>query len=273
MARVPEARPDEDAVGGPAPDSDDAWSEAGVVASRDALEPVSGCADAARSLINRSPRGLGGDVFRTSDRAAASHVLRDALLAQRDLGLRTRFRVRVGCLGYVGGSSPAETSFLDPRLNPVVDARRDGQQHDHHDDQAEVVAHDGKGPELVTGEHEGDDPQRGPDYVEKREPRIVHLADAGHERSKRADDRHETGQHDRLATVLLVEPFRHLHILPLEDTGVGVGRGCRTQLPANPVVDRVAQDGRGHHHDDQHHDVQAAEPRERSRRKQQRVAG
>src|SRR5690606_40443710 len=66
--------------------------------------------------------------------------------------------------------------------------------------------------------------------LESEEARIMHAADAGHERRERADDRHEAREHDRLAAVPFVETLRAHEMLRSEERRVG--KECRSRWSA-----------------------------------------
>src|SRR5512134_3465886 len=71
---------------------------------------------------------------------------------------------------------------------------RHGQQreHDHRDDrEPEVLLDDGQVAEEVAEQAEAPHPENTAADVEREKPRIVHAADAGHERGERAHDRYE----------------------------------------------------------------------------------
>jgi hypothetical protein len=124
----------------------------------------------------------------------------------------------------------------------------------------------------VGGEGEGRCPHQAANDVVDDELAVGHGADPGDERGEGTDDRDETGEEDGLATVLGVERLRPLQVLPLQETDVVVD-GARADAVADPVVDRVAQDGGESQKAEQHPGVERPGGGESALREQQRVAG
>ena len=100
-----------------------------------------------------------------------------------------------------------------------------------------------------------------------------HSADAGHERGERPDDRYEPGQDDRLAAVPLEEGLGLGQVAWLEESGVGIGKGPRTEFAADPIIGRIAEHGRCEEGRQQRPGVKVAAAGQGAGREQQRVAG
>src|SRR5690606_162092 len=91
------------------------------------------------------------------------------------------------------------------RTEPLDDGRHDGKDDAREDHVREVLLHGRQIAERVAGEDEAQHPNESACHVEDGEVPISHLADAGDEGGKGADDRNEASEDDRLAAVLFVE--------------------------------------------------------------------
>ena len=76
---------------------------------------------------------------------------------------------------------------------------------------------------------------------------VVHLADTSNDGGEGAHDGDELGQGDGLATVALEEVRGTVHVLLLEQTGVGLVEDRGSRLAADEVAGLVAGDGREPH--------------------------
>ena len=83
------------------------------------------------------------------------------------------------------------------------------------------------------------------DDVEGDEGPVPHVADAGHDRRERADDRDEPGQHDGLGAVLVEERLGLVDVRLLEQPAVRPPEDGRPDPLAEQVAHLVA-DHRGH---------------------------
>jgi hypothetical protein len=98
-------------------------------------------------------------------------------------------------------------------------------------------------------------------------------AQAGDERRQGADDRHEAGDDDRLAAVLLVELVGVGQVLGLDQPEPLEVEEPRAQEVPDPVVHRVADDGRGDEETMSTVRSTASRGREGAGGEEQRVAG
>src|SRR6266542_834811 len=146
--------------------------------------------------------------------------------------------------------------FLQPLQRGGDQARQDRHEYDDHDHDLDVVLHPGKLAQVIPDQGHRDDPQQSAEDVEGQEAAVLHLPHAGHDRRERADDRHEAGDDDRLAAVLLVEIVSAPQMRGIEETGAGTVEQSRTGLSPDPVADRVAEDGGGHQENVQPPDAQ-----------------
>ena len=105
---------------------------------------------------------------------------------------------------------------------------------DRQDHQGEVVLDERQVAEQVAGDGAEDHPGHAADDVVAHELAVAHGAQAGDERGEGADDRHESGEDDRLAAVLLVELVRVGQVLRLDQPEPLVGEESRPQEVPDP---------------------------------------
>src|SRR5947209_11513735 len=139
---------------------------------------------------------------------------------------------------------------------PRHQARRDRQQHHQDDYLLDVVLHleviaEERLEHRVEHRRQGvaeQDHARHPadaaEDVEEHEPAVVHPADASDHWGEGADDRHEPGQHYRLAAVPLVEGLGRQQVVLAEPERLLTGEDLRPGLEADPVADAVTDDRR-----------------------------
>ncbi len=88
----------------------------------------------------------------------------------------------------------------------MPDARQYRHDDDHEHDRQQVFVDIGHPcSEDIAEDDQTDRPERGSGDIVCEKDRILHLGHAGEYRREGADDRHESGDHDRLATVLVIE--------------------------------------------------------------------
>lgn len=152
--------------------------------------------------------------------------------------------------------------------------RQHGEDNDAQDNGDEVAVDiRNEAAQVVAGQRDADPPGQAADDVIGNELGIGHAPHPGEYGGKRPDDRHEAGQDNGLAAVLLVELLGALEVmfmeeqrfLPLED------------LPAHPVAEpiahRVACDGGDKGDYTQRHDVKNALGGQETRREEQTIPG
>ena len=123
------------------------------------------------------------------------------------------------------------------------------------------------------------DPPRRAEHVVRQKPAIVHLADSRDDGREGAEKGHEPGHDDRLATMPLVELLGSQQVLLGEEQRLLAREEPRSRLGADPVADRVSEDGGNDDRQVDRDDIQqrglvgigagAVDPR----RHEQRVAG
>src|SRR6185503_7697532 len=92
-----------------------------------------------------------------------------------------------------------------PARSPSLEADRQQRDHDHRDDREPEVLLDDRGvAEEVAEQTEAPNPQEPARDVEREKARVAHAADTCDERRERAHDRHESREHDSLASVHLI---------------------------------------------------------------------
>ena len=99
-----------------------------------------------------------------------------------------------------------------------------------------MLLHERHATEEVAHENEEADPADAADGVEQRELREVHMTRTSDERGKRAEERHETRDDDRQATVLLEEVVKLGHALGRERLHLARVDDATAEEPIHPKV-------------------------------------
>src|SRR3989304_8338638 len=110
-------------------------------------------------------------------------------------------------------------------------------------------------PDPLTRRPPDRDPQGAAHHVVEHESRVGHAPDPGPERREGANDGYEPRENNGLAAVFLVERMRAIEMFLVEKTDF-----CSLKYPwsytvIDPVIQRVADDGRRGEHDEEHSDV------------------
>ena len=107
-------------------------------------------------------------------------------------------------------------NFVLPAPNQFDNGWHQGNTHDGNDHQMEIPLHDFTLTEKIPSKREGGDPSRpSRDAVPNEAPKS-HLADAGHKRCKRPQDRRKAGDDDGLTSVAFVESLRPQQMFPVQ---------------------------------------------------------
>ena len=100
--------------------------------------------------------------------------------------------------------------------------------------------------EEIAKQRHAQHPARSPENVVGDELLVIHVGHSGHRRRERADDGHETREHDGLRSVFLIESLRPQQMRFFKKQRIFSFEKPRAQLPANPVAGAVAEDRGGH---------------------------
>src|SRR4030095_12934516 len=107
-----------------------------------------------------------------------------------------------------------------------------------------MLRHPGHVAKPIAGKETDRYPRYCADYVVQNEFGIRHRTDSGNEWRKRAHDRHEPGEDNRLAAVLLEKRMGSLKMFRIEKPGFFPSKHFRPKVMADPIVGGVAQNGR-----------------------------
>ncbi len=144
-------------------------------------------------------------------------------------------------------------------------------------DQRQVGLDPGNVAEPVTGQAQGENPEKGAGEIKGEIARIAHLGDAGDEGCEGTDEGHEARHQHGLAAMRLVIGMRDVEALAVEETRVllAPGQDALAGPAPDPVVCIVAEDGGGEQHRDDDVDLEcsAAGGGQGTGHEQQRIAG
>src|SRR5688572_4160693 len=125
-----------------------------------------------------------------------------------------------------------------PFLVPVDDSGQDRQEHDNDNDKLDVLVDPRNvAAQEIPGEEHAPDPEQPARHIIEDEAPVLHLADAGHDRGKSPDDRHETRNDDGLATVALVEVLGPVQVALVEQQRILAGKDARAAGPADRITE------------------------------------
>ena len=158
-------------------------------------------------------------------------------------------------------------------LHEAHNRRHHGHEDDAHDEELEVVLHEGNATKEVAQQREQRAPRDAAQHVEDHEVAPVHAAHARDKRYERADEREESAEEDGQMAPLLEELLALLDALGRHDLDLARLDDLAAEEVADHEVALVAQDSRAPRRGQQRHDVEATALREEARGKQQRVAG
>ena len=97
--------------------------------------------------------------------------------------------------------------------------------------------------EKIAAQDHREHPADAADHVVDDEAFVSHGADAGNDRRKGSDDRHETGDDDGERTVAFVELLGRQQMFAIEEPGVGTTEESRAGARADIVTECIAENG------------------------------
>ena len=151
---------------------------------------------------------------------------------------------------------------------------REEREDDDADDDGEEVAIDirNHAAEEKSCEWHTDPPEETADDVVSRELAICHGADAGDNRNKCPDDRHESCEDHRLATMLDEELLSAFQISSMEEERFFPLKKFPTDAVSEPVADGISRDCSDERDDRQWNDVKDPLRSQETRGKEETVA-
>ena len=96
-------------------------------------------------------------------------------------------------------------------------------------------------PKKVPEQDDAEDPNEGPDDVVGEEFPVTHRTHASHEWSEGANQRNESGKHDRFGSMAFVEGVRLLQMFPIENPTLRIAEQLLTDFIPDPVIYRMAE--------------------------------
>src|SRR5216683_8356585 len=167
-----------------------------------------------------------------------------------------------------------ESDGPPPTLPDDLDHDRNDGQDDHDDDDEVNVISDirDRPTEEIARPRHASHPSDAAGHIVEKEPAILHPAHAGDDRRECPDDRHESGDDDRLRPMPRVERPRPLDVARVEQERLRPREEPRAEADADRVADAVARDRGEDEEGVEPPDVEPARRRDKARRDQERIA-
>lgn len=129
---------------------------------------------------------------------------------------------------------------LDFRPYDFYDRRKDGNKYYGYYQQLEIALHKGQVAEEITAIDECSHPQGASYQIVQHKMEIAHAPHTGHKWSKRADNRHESCNDNRLVAIFLIETVRLIEVRLLEYLRIGIAEEPFAKGIAYHIVAQVA---------------------------------
>lgn len=124
------------------------------------------------------------------------------------------------------------------------DSGKQRHNNDAEDHGREVLFDERNVAEEISGERQEEDPDERTGNIIEEEFPVAHFSGAGQKGREGPDDREEAGKNDRFRAVFFKKIVRAFQVFRFKDAAVFFLRDPVAHERADPVIDRIPEDGR-----------------------------